>query len=219
MRILAIEFASPQRGVAVLANGDCVGAARETSGRATPACALIEHALRQAGWERETIEGIAVGLGPGSYTGIRAAISLAQGWQLARGVRLLGLSTVESIAAQAQMAGLIGSVYIALDAQRNEFHLAGYEISAEQRRPIQALRLAPLVEVQEKAAASTLLIWPELKPIFPQGQIFLPDASTLGRLAAARNDFVLGEKLEPIYLREAAFAKAAPPRRVPNSAR
>ena len=63
---------------------------------------MIESALRQAGLEREEIECIAVGLGPGSYTGIRAAIALAQGWQLARGVKLLGVSSAECLATQAQ---------------------------------------------------------------------------------------------------------------------
>ena len=46
---------------------------------------MIEEALREAGLEREQIEVLAVGLGPGSYTGIRVALSLAQGWQLASG--------------------------------------------------------------------------------------------------------------------------------------
>ena len=48
---------------------------------------------------REAIEAIAVGLGPGSYTGIRAAIALAQGWQLAREVKTLGVSSVAAMAA------------------------------------------------------------------------------------------------------------------------
>ena len=40
----------------------------------------------------------------------------------------------------------------------------------------------------------------------------LPSAAELGRLAARRIDFVPGEKLEPIYLRETTFAKAPPPK-------
>jgi tRNA threonylcarbamoyl adenosine modification protein YeaZ len=63
---------------------------------------LVEEALRQARCEREEIETIAVGLGPGSYTGIRGAIALAQGWQLGRGVNVIGLSSVECLAAGAE---------------------------------------------------------------------------------------------------------------------
>jgi tRNA threonylcarbamoyladenosine biosynthesis protein TsaB len=53
---------------------------------------MIEKVLAGAKVEREQIEVMAVGLGPGSYTGVRVAISLAQGWQLARGVKLLGMA-------------------------------------------------------------------------------------------------------------------------------
>jgi len=64
---------------------------------------------------------LAVGLGPGSYTGIRVALSIAQGWQLAGGVKLLGLSSVECVAAQAQAEKISGRVNVLIDAQRNDF--------------------------------------------------------------------------------------------------
>ena len=59
---------------------------------------------------------IAVGLGPGSYTGIRAAIAVAQGWQLARGIKLLGINSVECLAAQAQAGKIFGRVNVVIDA-------------------------------------------------------------------------------------------------------
>ena len=105
----------------------------ETGAGGTRALGMIEGALREAGLEREQIEVIAVGLGPGSYTGIRAALSLAQGWQLAcrpGGMKLLGVSSAECVAAQAQAEKIYGRVNVVIDAQRNEFYLAAYEISA-----------------------------------------------------------------------------------------
>src|SRR5947199_21310 len=71
----------------------------ETGGRAAHALGMIEEALRQAQLEREQIECLAIGVGPGSYNGIRAAIALAQGWQLARSIRLLSVSSAECLAA------------------------------------------------------------------------------------------------------------------------
>jgi len=47
--------------------------------------------------------------------------------------------------------------------------------------------------------------------------VLLPDAGILGLLAAERGDFVSGDKLEPIHLRETSFVKAPPPRAVPGS--
>src|SRR5277367_3825017 len=102
MKILAVEFSSTERSVAVVqcagadASGPLVlGRASETNDHR--ALALVEEALKQAGCEREEIETIAVGLGPGSYTGIRGAIAFAQGWHLGRGVQLIGISSVECL--------------------------------------------------------------------------------------------------------------------------
>src|SRR6476620_717256 len=89
---------------------------------------LVEKALAHAKVEREQIECIAVGIGPGSYTGIRGAISLAQGWQLARGVKLLGISSVECVAAQAQRDNLFGEIAVIVDAQRDEFYVGKYTV-------------------------------------------------------------------------------------------
>ena len=88
---MALEFSSEQRSAAVARDGIVLSEAVERDGgRVTNAFGLIEKALAAAKISREEIEAIAVGLGPGSYTGIRAAIAVAQGWQLARGIKLLG---------------------------------------------------------------------------------------------------------------------------------
>src|SRR5437879_6073056 len=102
MKTLAIEFSTDQRSVAVLEDENVRGAAMETATRETHAFALIEQALEQAGMQREEIECLAIGIGPGSYTGIRVAIAIAQGWQLARPIQLAGVSSVESLVFEAQ---------------------------------------------------------------------------------------------------------------------
>jgi tRNA threonylcarbamoyl adenosine modification protein YeaZ len=213
MTILALEFSSPQRSVAALRAGDGrIAEAVEVGGRNTAAFGMIEKVLAETKIEREEIEVIAVGLGPGSYTGIRAAIALAQGWQLARGIKLLGASSVEAIAAQAQAEKIFGRVNVAIDAQRNEFYLAAFEISADGRREIEPLKILPLLEVQSRVDVKEILIGPEVTKWFPNGRIIFPRAATLVQLAAGRNDFLPGEKLEPVYLRETSFVKARPNR-------
>jgi tRNA threonylcarbamoyladenosine biosynthesis protein TsaB len=155
---------------------------------------------------------IAVGLGPGSYTGIRAAISLAQGWQLARGVKLLGVSSAEGLAAQARTEKIPGRVNVVIDAQRNEFYLAAYEVTPESWRETAPLKILSLAGVQSRATEGGILIGPEVTKWFPGGRIIFPRAAALAELAARRSDFVPGEKLEPVYLRETNFVKS-PPRR------
>jgi tRNA threonylcarbamoyladenosine biosynthesis protein TsaB len=205
MTILALEFSSPQRSVAV-ARENSVFEAVESGGRDTAAFGMIEKVLNEAKIEREEIEAIAVGLGPGSYTGIRAAIALAQGWQLARGTKLLGVSGVEAIAAQAQE--IFGRANAVIDAQRDEFYLATYEISGSSRKEIEPLKIVSAGEIQSRADANEILIGPEVAKRFPNGRTIFPRAAMLAQLAAGRTNFVAGEKLEPIYLRETNFVKA-----------
>ncbi len=222
MKILALEFSSERRNVAVFdtestAFATGLGTAEETGGRSTHALRLVEEALRMAGAGREEIERLVVGIGPGSYTGVRTAIALAQGWQIVRGTRILGVSTVEGLAAQAEQLGLRGTINVVIVAQRNEFYLAGYEISDGAQRACEPLRLATLAEVQAKIVAGESVIGPDVNRTFPAGQDVFPSAVILGQLAAGRHDFIPGEKLEPIYLREIGFVKAPPPRVIPGA--
>lgn len=217
MKILALEFSTDHRSVAVLESGTGVvpallGVASEIGARSSRAFALIEQALSAAKLEREQVECVALGLGPGSYTGIRVALSVAQGWQLGRGVKLLGVSSVECLAAQAHAAGCRGRTHIVVDAQRNELYLAGYDLTVDGWREVEPLRLATLAEAQALAARGGVFLGPDVKRWFAEGRELFPAAATLARLAATRTDFVAGEKLEPIYLRETSFVKAPPPR-------
>jgi len=223
MKILAIEFSSAQRSVAVVqAGGSAPHAAEasaevvETGARSSNALGLVEEALRNAQLDRAQIECLAVGLGPGSYSGIRSAIALAQGWQLARGVKLLGVSSVDCLAAQAQADGICGRVHVLIDAQRNEFYLASYDLSADVWLETEPLRLATPGEVRARALAGGTVLGPEAAHFFPGCRASFPRAATLGRLAWGRSDFVSGEEMVPIYLRQTQFVKAPPPRNLPR---
>jgi tRNA threonylcarbamoyl adenosine modification protein YeaZ len=217
MKILAVEFSSLQRSVAVVQDGggspgqgvmaSCESAVDKADHRSADTLGLAEEALRKAQVEREQIECVAVGIGPGSYTGIRAAIALAQGWHFGRGVRLLAISSVECLAAQAHAEGLFGRVEVVIDAQRNEFYLSAYDIQAAGWRETEPLRLATPGEVQERQRAGGTLIGPEANRWFPGSRVVFPHAGTLGRLALGRSDFVAGEDMQPIYLRETKFVK------------
>jgi len=215
MKILALEFSTAQRSVAVVVDGQVRGRAQETGTRENRALSLIEAALGAAGLERESVDCLAVGLGPGSYNGVRSAIALAQGWQLARGTRILGTSSVESLAAQARIEKIHGQVNIVIDAQRNEFYLARYEVSAAGCREVTPLRLAGREEVLALARAGEIVLGPEVTSEWPAAHQIFPDAAMVGQLASQRSDFVPGERLEPIYLRETRFVKAPPPRIIP----
>jgi len=209
MTILALEFSSAQRSVALARDGAVLAEALEAGGgRTTNVFGLIEQVLAAASFSREEIETVAVGLGPGSYTGIRAAIAVAQGWQLARDVKLLGVSSAEGLAAQAQAEKIVGRVNVVIDAQRGEFYLATWEISDRRREEISPLEIVPAAELAARKAAGEICVGPEME------RVLFPAAAMVARLAAGRTDFLPGEQLEPVYLRATSFLKA-PVRQVP----
>ncbi len=201
--ILALEFSSDRRSVALARNGAVIAeAVQQTHSRATNAFGLVETVLADAKIAREEIEALATGLGPGSYTGIRVAIAIAQGWQLARPVKLIGVNSAECLAAQAQANRIYGRVNVVIDAQRGEFYSATWEISAAERRQI--LPLTVVSQDQVKARAGEICVGP-----LAETALF-PSATIVAQLASHDFKGYSSEKLEPIYLREDNFIKAAP---------
>ena len=221
MKILALEFSTDRRTVAILAPDDGPGLARSAQvfherGRATPALAMIEEALRRAGIERESIDCLAVGIGPGSYTGIRAAIAVAQGWHLALGTPLLGLNTMEILAAQALAEGILGTQHFLIDAQRQEFYAAQAELAAGQTPTCTPPRIISAAEAAALVERGAVICTPELAGQFPRARSMAPEAATMARVAQGRRDSPPPERLEPVYLRETTFVKAPPSRFIPS---
>ena len=221
MKILALEFSSPQRSVAIIQSGNAgaepaIAETIETNTRAAGALGMILEVLKIAQLEREQIECVAIGLGPGSYTGIRAAISTAQGWLLARPIKLLGISSADCLAGQSYAEGLRGRLAVVIDAQRGEFYLGRYELDEQSWHAGEPLKLASLEEVRSCVEAGEMVVGPEVNRWFPRSRDVFPRAAMLGQLSLRRNDFVDGDKIVPIYLRQTAFIKAPAPRKLPT---
>ncbi|MBE7500172.1 MAG: tRNA (adenosine(37)-N6)-threonylcarbamoyltransferase complex dimerization subunit type 1 TsaB [Verrucomicrobiales bacterium] len=175
MKILALEFSTHHRSVAAWETaagrvGDRCAETHHPQGRSTPAFALIERTLAEAGFDRTQIERIAVGLGPGSSTGIRTAIAIAQGWQVGREVAVIGLSSLDVLAAQLQRAGQRGIVHLVTDAQRREYHVATFQLSETACEALQPLRLATAEEVRALLDRREAVWGPDLVCDFPESR-------------------------------------------------
>lgn len=214
MKILALEFSSPCRSVAILDGLDVMVEKSEHVGETLSPLQLIEQVLEATKLRRDQVECVVVGLGPGSYTGIRNAIAIAQGWQIANGAKLLGINSIDATATQAQMQGVAGQVVTAFDAQRGEIYTSVYRIAAETLENIEPLTIISLPLFESSKQGGRLVIGPEVDRWFADGKTIFPTATALGRLAAARRDFVSGAALEPIYLRETSFVKSPPARQL-----
>jgi tRNA threonylcarbamoyl adenosine modification protein YeaZ len=216
MKILALEFSSERRSVAAAVDHAVLAQATESGARESHPFRLAEAVLSEARLEREDIECVAVGLGPGSYHGIRSAIALAEGWQLARPIRLCGVSSVEAIIFEAQRRAFFGRVTVGIDAQRGEFYLATYEVGLESHREIEALRLVERAAVEATPGPDHWLVGPEVRQWWETGETVFPSAAAVARLAAGSVPIAEGHRLEPLYLRPTQFVKAPPPRTIPG---
>jgi len=96
MTILAIECSTPHASLAIWRDGSLFWEAAFTSERAHNAriFAPLEEGLEQCGRQ---LDWIAVGVGPGSYGGVRVGIAVANGFALALGAGVLGVSSLEAI--------------------------------------------------------------------------------------------------------------------------
>jgi tRNA threonylcarbamoyl adenosine modification protein YeaZ len=211
MKILALEFSTNRRSVAIAEMTPdgfrLCSSATDDSQRMT-GMVLLDRALAEAGLAPGAVGVLAVGLGPGSYAGIRSAIAICQGWQLARDTPLLGISSIEVLAREAQLVGTFGEVNIVIDAQRREFYRARFAVSKEAISPIESVLVIP----KDQAEVGGKILGPDIAKLISGGIDLYPSATELARIASTRSDFLPGEELEPIYLRETTFLKAAKPR-------
>ena len=207
MKILALEFSSSQRGVAVTEGNSVLGTVATDNLKTSP-LSLINKALQKARLDRATIEVIALGIGPGSYTGIRSAIATAQGWQLARNIDLLPIPSDEILAANAAANGQRGETHFIIDAQRHEYYHTTWNLTEDNQS-----KTTPLHIITVTAAAELKAFGPDSAGL-PSCESLFPDAAILAQLAAGRTDFQPGEIIEPIYLRPIEFTKAPPLRQL-----
>lgn len=133
MLVLALETSS-QRGSVALIEGTSFEDARicgfachaEPNRHAERIWGLMEEVFSQAGFTKEQVERVAVGVGPGAFTGIRVGLSLAQGLMLGLGVEGVGVGSLRALSAGLPAEDSRLRVVLR-DARREEFFLAAYD--------------------------------------------------------------------------------------------
>jgi tRNA threonylcarbamoyladenosine biosynthesis protein TsaB len=192
MTILAIDTSTHHGTVALLVDGELRLDETFTADRRTSAALfpVLERALAAA----PRVDQVAIGLGPGSYAGVRIAIAAAIGLKLGRGAQLVGLPSVAALETNAPAYLAIG------DARRDTFYFTHVEDGLCTAGPL----LATADELHTLLAAhSALPVFTSAPlPAFPSAEIALPSAVRLARLAHAGRGLTATGDLEPIYLRE-----------------
>jgi len=173
---------------------------------------LAECLLRECGLTVKDIASVAVGVGPGSYTGMRVGIAAAKALAWARGMPLVGVSSLATLARNAPTEASF--VVPVIDAKRGAVYYALYERQAGELVERISASVGEASDLRETLPAGAMLVGSG-SPIVAQalpGQGFavadeaawLPDAGKLAALALdklARGDTTSPFNVTPCYLR------------------
>jgi tRNA threonylcarbamoyl adenosine modification protein YeaZ len=167
----------------------------------------IAAVLADAGAISSDVTAIAVGVGPGPFTGLRVGLVTARTMAHALGIPVYGVCTLDVLAAEAQDAGLTDFT-VATDARRKEVYLAGYDAGGRVDGP-RVARPADVATDQAVVGRGAVL-YPEAfpNPAAPEH----PSAAVLCDVVV-RERFELLDP-EPLYLRRPDAAAPAAPKRV-----
>jgi tRNA threonylcarbamoyladenosine biosynthesis protein TsaB len=183
---LAFDTATDVATAALLEDDEVLG---ERTTRAVRLLEDVDALLRQAGAHARDIDRLAVGVGPGSFTGVRLGLATARGLALGLGVPVAGVSTLDALA-----AGAPGALPV-IDAKRREVFSVVHGdpwVGAPADLPLEP----GTVCVGDGAVRYRDLLAAEIPP--DDDERHLPRARFHAQLA---RDFGPAEAVEPLYLR------------------
>ncbi len=223
MKLLALDTSTEACSVALQLGADILSldevCPQQHSKRVLP---MVQQLLNQAGVALKDLDGIVFGRGPGSFTGVRIGVGVAQGLAFGAGLPLYGVSTLAAMAQAAQRLHGADKVVAAIDARMAEVYLGCYQLDANglmqllgteiARKPLElaaadiplSFGTAPVFGVGTgfQTYAEALTAW---QPVQISPQILFPSARdmlTLSTAAFAKGLFVAPELAEPTYVRD-----------------
>jgi tRNA threonylcarbamoyl adenosine modification protein YeaZ len=214
--LLALDTATPAVTVALRDGARVLACQTEVTGRrhGELLASMIGRVLAAGGAARTDLQAVAVGTGPGPYTGLRAGLVSAKVLASALGVPLVGVCSLDVIAREAAVAAAGSEFVVATDARRREIYWARYEPAGRRvAGPAVASPAEVLVSADTPVAGEGPALYPELAAcaIPPR----YPDAARLAEIAAER---LAGrgplEPAEPLYLRRPDAREPGKPKRV-----
>lgn len=229
LKILAVDTATEACSAALLVGDKLFSrweeAPRDHTRKILP---MVQAVLEDAGISLSDLDAIAFGRGPGSFTGVRIGISVAQGLAFGAGVPLIGISTLAAMAQGAYRLDGAQQVLTAIDARMNEVYFGRYELIDGRMQPVGdevVSEPAALVDVRGKLAGPVTCVGTGFETYgetlsgladelavsqvrFPAAEDMLP----LARAAWLAGEAVPVEQATPVYLRDKVTWKKLPGR-------
>ncbi|MFQ2340989.1 tRNA (adenosine(37)-N6)-threonylcarbamoyltransferase complex dimerization subunit type 1 TsaB [Aeromonas dhakensis] len=229
LKILAVDTATEACSAALLVGEKVFSrweeAPRDHTRKILP---MVQAVLDEAGVTLEELDAIAFGRGPGSFTGVRIGIGVAQGLALGAGVPLIGISTLAAMAQGAHRLDGAERVLTAIDARMDEVYFGQYElidgriqlvgeemvsgpaalVASRGTLPGSFTRVGTGFETygETLAALADELVASQVR--FPAAEDMLP----LARSAWLAGEAVAVEQATPVYLRDKVTWKKLPGR-------
>ncbi|SQJ18954.1 UGMP family protein [Serratia rubidaea] len=229
-RILAIDTATEACSVALWNQGETHAlfelCPREHTQRILP---MVQQVLAESGVTLAQLDALAFGRGPGSFTGVRIGIGIAQGLALGADLPMLGVSTLQTMAQGAWRMTGAQRVLAAIDARMGEVYWGQFERQSDGQwlesegeavlSPEQALARAQGLQGDWAQVGTGWQTYPQLVAGAPitlhDGQILLPRAEDMLPLALhawQQGQACPVEQAEPTYLRNEVTWKKLPGR-------
>ena len=230
MQILAIDTATEACSAALWNDGTLSAhfeiCPREHTQRILP---LVQDVLNESGIMLTELDALAFGRGPGSFTGVRIGIGIAQGLALGAELPMIGVSTLATMAQGAWRKTGATRVLAAIDARMGEVYWAEYqrdeqgvwhgEESEAVLKPEAVRERLQRLEGEWATVGTGWQAWPDLANgcglTLADGAIQLPEAQDMLPLAChlfTAGKTVAVEHAEPVYLRNDVAWKKLPGR-------
>lgn len=230
MRILAIDTATEACSVALWDNGTLFAhfeeCPREHTQRILP---LVKEILHQGNSTLTELDALAFGRGPGSFTGVRIGIGIAQGLALGADLPMIGVSTLATMAQGAWRMTGATRVLAAIDARMGEVYWAEYtrdeqgvwhgEETESVLKPDAVAERLKQLSGEWATVGTGWPAWPDMANdsglLLKDGQVLLPHAEDMLPIACQlleAGKTVAVEHAEPVYLRNEVAWKKLPGR-------
>ena len=216
MRLLALETATLAGGAALLEDGRLVGESRLNIKltHSERVLAVVDRLLHDCAWEIASLRGLAVSIGPGSFTGLRGGAATATGLALALDVPVAPVPTLDALAATLPFAD--APVVPLLAARKNEVYCSLYRWrDGAMAREWDYLALPP-AEAAGRLPSPVIVVGDGVAGGPPPGTPRGPDVreappaqslpspavvGALGHAMLAAGEGIPGEPLAPLYVR------------------